>query len=244
MKFVRFFSVENIFVFLYSLHEFLCSVMVKNRVVFSRILLAASFFPLAGVWFPQYSKTFGSFALDVLIAILFISPFAEILRWKILLLLLGFRRQFGILFACLVISHIAGAMSYLGIENSFRFAASLSYPSALAWAIGFFSFFITFLLFITSNAFSLQILRAYWKRLHRLVYPLFFLVLLHKILLSETSDNGALSMIEGNIDSISILLLYIVLKFFAWEKPKFLKEILKETEKKFHYHRNRKHYAQ
>jgi len=211
--------IKTAFFLVYKAHELLCAFLIKNISIVSRIFITIAFIPLFGIGFPEYSKAFGSMALDVLIGTLFLSPLTKILHWKILYILMGFRKHLGIFFSCLAIAHVMGSVSYLGIMRSLYFILSFSGYTALAWAFGFIAFFITILLFVTSNKCSVHLLRTYWKRLHRLAYLLIILILIHKALLSGLSSNSSfILIIKKNVDSIAILFVYTILKYLAWKK--------------------------
>ncbi|GIW63107.1 MAG: hypothetical protein KatS3mg090_0933 [Patescibacteria group bacterium] len=95
-------------------------------------------------------------------------------------ILMLFRRQIGILVFFTVLIH------YMFLRG-FR-VLSFGLPSILPTfeIVGFIAFQLMFLLFITSNDWSVSKLKKWWIYLHRTTYVIVFLIFLH-ILLAEFS---------------------------------------------------------
>jgi len=86
-----------------------------------------------------------------------------------------FRRQLGITVFLLAFTHyhfVRGLPRYLGI-------IPFKPPFPLFETLGMAALFILFLMFLTSNNFSVKKLGKWWKRLHRFVYVVIWLLVLH-----------------------------------------------------------------
>lgn len=96
---------------------------------------------------------------------------------KITRIITIYRRQLGILTFLVVFTHyhLVNLPKFAGLEPF-----TLSFP--LFQSIGFFALFLLSFLFLTSNNFSVRRLGKWWKRLHRLIYIVLLLVLLHTAL--------------------------------------------------------------
>jgi DMSO/TMAO reductase YedYZ heme-binding membrane subunit len=88
-----------------------------------------------------------------------------------------FRRNLGILMYLIVLTHyhLVNLPKIAGIEPF-----TLSFP--LFQSVGFFALVLLSFLFITSNNFSVKKLGKWWKRIHRLIYVILLLVLIHTAL--------------------------------------------------------------
>ena len=85
-----------------------------------------------------------------------------------------FRRQLGILVFVLAFSHyqlVRGISIYTGQVPLF--------PRPIFEVIGTSALFLMFFMFLTSNNFSVRKLGKNWKRLHRIVYIILWLLVLH-----------------------------------------------------------------
>jgi sulfoxide reductase heme-binding subunit YedZ len=71
--------------------------------------------------------------------------------------------------------HLVNLPKIAGIEPF-----TLSFP--LFQSVGFFALVLLSFLFITSNNFSVKKLGKWWKRIHRLIYVILLLVLIHTAL--------------------------------------------------------------
>lgn len=96
-------------------------------------------------------------------------------------IIMPFRRQVGILMYLTAVSH-ALLSNYLG-----RYLAGTltQFPPTFV-TFGFFALILTTPLFLTSNNFSVRLLKRNWGRLHKLVYMVLLLVLIHISLQGET----------------------------------------------------------
>lgn len=148
----------------------------------------------------------GKTALIFLILSLSCSPISSILGWKSV----GKRKKalgvYGFLFAAL---HL---LVFLGLDYRFHFKSILSVVgnSVYLW-IGLAAFVMLVPLAVTSFKKLKQIMKTNWKRLHRLVYLISPLVVLHFILVLK----GNLLTLQGNLKepmiygSVVVLLLLL-----------------------------------
>ena len=87
-----------------------------------------------------------------------------------------FRRHFGILVFILAFSHSLYVyfLPQLAVNKNI-----LIFPGFLFLQFGFFALILLFPLFLTSNNFSQNILKKWWKKLHRIIYLILWLVFGH-----------------------------------------------------------------
>lgn len=147
---------------------------------------------------------FGSLAEQLLILILFVKPLAVILQSSWLMKVVGFRRELGILCFWFFLFHAAGFIYLYGLTSFEDFLEPYLFWGAVA-AFGM------ILLGITSNNFSLKLLKKNWKRLQCIAYPVLFFTLLH----SGMSEG------EGAMKAIVIGGIFLVLKFLQWKGIRF-----------------------
>jgi len=201
--------------FLFTAHDFASDLLARHLLVFKRVILLVAHLSLLGFFFPEMRKDFGEVALGVLLFLLFLSPVSRMLHMKLLLQLVGLRREIGIFMAYLVTVHSLG---YLLDPDWFALLITPYWPGNLLaidtrYLFGFGAYFLTLPLLLTSNSLSLQLLGSKnWKRLHALVYPLLLLALFHKFL-----RPGA-ARIEDIVFPIFVFLLYIMTKALARKK--------------------------
>jgi len=173
-------------------------------------LLTVAYLSLLGFFFPQMAKTYGSFAQDILFVIVFVSPLSKLFRMRLLYQLMGLRRELGILFAFTAMVH---GLSYIIDPDWYAFfiAPFTSQPLAMLprYVFGILALMFTIPLLITSNTISVKLLRSNWKKVHWLVYPLFFFMLFHSFLPEE---RNFVSEVFGWMQSILVFGVYIFLK--------------------------------
>lgn len=183
------------------------AILMKNRKTIRLILVIVGTLSLAVLFAPAFQKKLGSLAWLFLLAILFISPIAKISKSKALNSLMIFRREAGILMGAIAIEH---AILYF-IKNRVNLSIILNFDFWIKdgklsnLGFGLVALIIVIPLLVTSNNFSMKILKTRWKTLHRLVYPLLVLIVLHKTLLSHEYFEGFL-----------ILFTYGLLKLLSW----------------------------
>lgn len=149
------------------------------------------------------TEDLGEWSWNLLLLILFISPISKILPdFGILRTLSSLRRELGV------------GMFYFGLAHGISalpgyFPAPWSQIPIFIW-FGGFALLLTSLLYFTSNAWSMKWLKSYWKKLHRLIYLAFVLVLAHLYFLDPES--------ETLISGILWLGFLIGLKILVWKK--------------------------
>jgi methionine sulfoxide reductase heme-binding subunit len=156
----------------------LVSSIQKNRILISRAILALSFVIIGFIWFPEFQKSLGEFAYTLLLIILIAGPLSRVSGIKLLSTPLLFRRELGICMGMLALLHY---LTFL-IAN-WQFLQE-NPPEPALWIIsGFWAMIFTALLLITSNNWAVKKMGKWWKRLHRLVYVILLLVVLHIVAL-------------------------------------------------------------
>lgn len=204
----------------FRLHETLFKwVSGHSRILKIGILMVAHA-SLLGFLFPEARNDFGEMALNLLIVILFLSPVAAITRMPLLRIAMGFRRELGILMGYLAMVHGLGHL----VDPSFFDLSIAPYLPGDILSIDPFLLFgaaglvLTFPLLLTSNALALRALGGVrWKRLHRIVYPMFVFAVLHRSVGPEGVYDDAVKAAQG------VLLLggYSLLKFLVWKPESF-----------------------
>ena len=146
----------------------------------------------------------GEFALNLLMLTLFFKPIVIIFRLKWLQRQLPLRRQLGIACFWLFFFHACGQI-YI---NAFAVSDFGGFSNYLFWGLA--GGIGMSLLALTSNNFSVKLLKKNWKRLHYLAYFILFAGLLHA------------ATIEGEyIQLIVVFALFVVLKILEWTKIRF-----------------------
>lgn len=197
---------------LFVIHDFLSDFLTRHFFFVKRVVLVVAHLSLLGFFFPAMRQDFGSVAIGVLLFLLFLSPVSRIFRMKLLLQLMGLRREMGIFMAYLASVH---GLGYLLDPDWFAFLITPYWPGDLfamdtRYLFGFGAYFLTLPLLLTSNNLSMRLLGGKnWKRLHTLVYPLLFLALFHKFLRPNAVR------IEDIFFSFFIFSLYVAVKALA-----------------------------
>jgi DMSO/TMAO reductase YedYZ heme-binding membrane subunit len=189
---------------LFSLHDFLADLVTKYFLVLKKGLLVFAHLMLLGFLFPEVRREYGVAAGNLLIFILFLSPLARITKMRLVNLLLGMRREIGILMAYLALVHGLGFMFDQQITAAFA-----TMPPPVAWPLGVLALFLTLPLLLTSNNFAQKKLGGKnWKRLHRVVYAVFALAILHRYFWQ--GDTFAL------LQAAFLASVYVGIKVYAW----------------------------
>lgn len=161
------------------------------------LLLSGSIF-LNNKW--VFSK-YGNLAFILLAANLYLRPIAVIINNRYLNILTTYRRELGVGSFWFYLFHAAGffllyKIPLLNFINTRTYSFWALLASICMW-----------LLWITSNDKSINLLKRNWKRLHRLAYPLFYFSLIH------------VSLAQKEPEKIIILgVPYIILKIFEYRK--------------------------
>ncbi len=203
-------------------HDSVAGILSRYYSLVKHLLLAGAYLVLSVFFlpiFPVLQKNFGEAAGNLLIVILFLSPLATLFRMRLLLLLMGLRRELGILMGCLALVHGVG---YLVSPSFFREAGrSFLEVGAFSWERGVVAGMIGLLLLLplllTSNNFSVRFLGGKsWKRLHRLVYPAFFFIVFHRFFMGEPQQS-----VIPFLLAVLLIGAYSALKFLAWRPGAF-----------------------
>lgn len=190
-------------------HDFLSGLLAKYFVGIKKMILVVAYVSLLGIFFPEFGQDYGNASITVLFVIIFLSPISKILRMRVLLQMMGLRRELGISMGFLAIVH---GMTYLvpawGTDSSFF---------AVYFWLGIVALFLTLPLLLTSNTFSVRLFGGKkWKMVHYLVYPLFVAAVLHESL--RFGGAWSLSNTRALLDlaqATSIICFYGLLKVLA-----------------------------
>lgn len=156
----------------------------------------------------QMFGAFGSMALNIIMALLFLKPISQLVPHPKIRSLLQYRRQFGVASFWFFFFHASGLWYVYGLKDINFFLnpkTNLLYGAIAAIGMS--------ILFITSNNYAAIKLKQNWRRIQQFAaYPTFFLILYHSALVEREL---------GGFYAISTI--YIVLKILAWKKIKFFK---------------------
>jgi len=176
-------TIDPLLVLCFRLHDMVSGLLARNMRETKIGLLSIAHLSFFGLLFPEFRKDFGNLAAVVLIGILFLSPLSKIFRMRLMVQLMGLRREFGILMGYLATVHVAGyfidpiwfdrfVAPYLSAE---LFSMNPTYLFGIA------AYILTLPLLFTSNTIALRALGGRrWKGLHRLAYPLLVFTMLHR----------------------------------------------------------------
>lgn len=144
--------------------------------------LLLSFLSLGLIFSSETVKFTGEQSLNVLWFLLFLPFFARVLNLNLAKTLIPLRKEVGILMGTLAFVHGAAYIIpdyiYLLEANFWWQDGFLSYL-----AFGFFALILTIPLTLTSNRWAMQKLGKRWKTIHRLVYIIIILTIVHVVLL-------------------------------------------------------------
>ena len=187
-----------------ELDKKLFKMLIKNRrILYFLVFLLYPLVLLTIFYFSnekyEFLKELGSLTFNILMIILISKPLVEIFQLNFLRKYLTFRRELGIIvfYNALFHSFILLIMSNYNFNIMFNLIKSNK-----SFAFGLIALLILFLLFITSNDFSMKKLKRFWKILHRLVYLIPLLIFLHIFFLVK----------EEAYELLPIIILFYVLK--------------------------------
>lgn len=210
-------SLDPFVVFCFQVHDSVSNFIAENFLLIKRVILIVAYLSLFFILFPEMRRGFGSLAEGMLLGILFLSPLSKIFRMRLFAQLMGLRREFGILMGCLALVH---GVAYFIDPTSFsiNIAPYLNvqfFSMQPLFYFGIFALLLTLPLFFTSNNLSIHFLGGRkWKMLHRTVYVLLVIMLLHILFLkSMRRGYDVLELIQPAI----IILGYVLLKALAWK---------------------------
>jgi len=204
-------TMDVLFRISFRMHDIACDLIAKHFFLLKKAILSVAFLSLIGAFFPSVFRQYGELAGNLLIVILFLSPLSKILRTRILLQMMGFRRELGILMGYLALVHGLGFLIQLG-GISILVPPPDSAPAGFFPLLGFIGLLLIIPLLLTSNTISVKFFGLFWKKIHYLVYPAFFFIVMHRML-SGVSGGSAMRITEA----IALLFGYGMLKLFAWK---------------------------
>ncbi len=137
----------------------------------------------------DWNNLFANLSWWTLVAVMFTRPLVDIFKLKIFYKLLYYRKIFAVSSSVFAILHV---YNYLGLFQNFLDIKSWRFDDFILW--GWLAFFVMLPLLITSNSFSMRLLKKNWKRLQRLSYFMFVAVALHIHFISK--EIGPLVMIS------------------------------------------------
>ncbi len=176
------------------LSTYLVNPIVNGRIphlpLIKQILIFLSIIPMAGIFiFPESFRSLGEISWQILLFILFIRPLSEIFTdLKIFRGLMPLRKELGILCGSFAVAHSIGYFLNGNITLPSGFLDSEIWNISDYYFWGMIGFIIALILTLTSNIFSIKILKRYWKKLHRLTYIFFFVIIIHIVLIRAFNE--------------------------------------------------------
>lgn len=150
----------------------------------------------------DYGKQFGTIALLLFVTTLIpsiVQRFGLSKQFSLIIkLILPVRRQIGILMFVSAFTHYVA----MKVIPTLQFKLSPSLP--LYQAFGLLALILSFAMFITSNNWATQKLKANWKRLHRVTYIVGWLIFGH-VLLGGLNSEGEISLQAILIGTVMIV---------------------------------------
>lgn len=205
---------DILLVYAFRLHDWASITLAQHFVLMKKVLLVVAHLSLFGFLFPELRRNFGSAAEIILLGILFLSPLSRILGMRLFLQLAGLRREFGIMMGYLALVH---GLGYLIDPDWSSSLIALFQEVGIAkesapYFFGLLAFWLTLPLLLTSNSWAQRTLGGIrWKRLHRLVYVILPLVLLHHFSIGHGFSTW------GVMQAVFFTALYGMLKVLAWK---------------------------
>ncbi len=194
------------------------NLFTKYRPVLQKIILIIAIVPLMKIFFtPENYKEMGELSWKLLLILLAIRPLGDIFPdFKILKKLLPLRKEVGILCGTLAIAHSIGFFFQAGISLPAGFLLSeiWDYKNTYFW--GMIGFIIAIVLTLTSNIFSIKLLKTYWKKLHKLTYVFLLTVALH-IIFIKAGKIGTFYSFEVWEPAVPVLILCVLWGLSAYK---------------------------
>ena len=189
------------------------AVVIRHRKTIRLIVAVGIVLSIVLLAYPVGRRFYGQLAWLLFLVILFLSPVAQISRSKTLGALMLFRREAGILMGILAIEHGWLFFARQGIALSFilekEFWMTKNGLTSVGWGMA--ALVLTMPLLITSNNFSMRILKGNWKKLHRLAYVVLILIALHIVFVKRDFSQA-----------LVIIFVYATIKTLAvsgWKLP-------------------------
>ena len=166
---------------LFRLHDWLCEMLIRQSKRIKWTLLGVAYLSLLGLLFPTLNRGLAQLALAMLLFLLFLSPASRLFRTRALILLMGYRRELGILMGYWATVHALNYVIHPDWTAALMAMPGTGFGSTNAKIMtGVAAYALTLPLLVTSNAWSQRLLKRNWKRLHWLAYPLLFMALFHQ----------------------------------------------------------------
>lgn len=211
--------------FLANLQDNLFKASIRNKkyvigffvTLYSLIILStlAGAYPIftkqeSGLFFYSLAVWYGRAALFMLSLTVLPGIFGRF-RIKIPLsyVITRYRRQFGILVFLLAFAHYSVVNLFPQLSGMYPF---ILFPQYTFMQSGFVALCLLLLLFLTSNQWSVLNLKKWWKRLHRVIYVILWLVFLHVFLQNKTSFWTVWIGIIAVLEVLSLIYYYLIKK--------------------------------
>ncbi len=125
---------------------------------------------------PSY---FGLFSLILLLFVTALPRLAKLFRLNILRYLCTKRKELGIYSFIYITLHVFFVFEVIFAWNLGAFSAAFFGPNFIYYLSAILAYLIVLIMAITSNRFSIQKLKFWWKKTHNLVYLAIFLIIIH-----------------------------------------------------------------
>ena len=147
------------------------------------IVLTASLFAVSFESMKAWGVLLGKGSLILFVAIMFIKPFSRFFpRVGIFMRIVAWRKELGIAVFYLAFFHTLAMFMSTGLLATMdEWFGDITDPAFM----GSLSLLIMFVLYLTSNSFSIQKMRQNWKKLHYFAYPALLFALMHKFGVEE-----------------------------------------------------------
>ncbi len=208
--------IDSIFFLLFRTNDSVAGFLAKRLSRIKMSLLLIAHLSLLGFFFPEMRREFGELSANLLIIILFIGPLAKIFRIRLLALLLGLRRELGILMGYLATVH---GLGYVLDPQWFSFVIASHWSDDVfginrAILFGMLAYVLMLPLLLTSNTLMTRLLGGVrWKRLHRLVYALFFAAIAHRFLIKGARGDVPEAFFQAGV----LVFAYLSVQLLAWK---------------------------
>ena len=181
-------------------------------------ILVLAFASLGLVIDPNFVniKETGEWALELLWILLFIPILAKVFNQSLAKKFIPWRKEIGILMGMIALTHGLQYFAFGGIiqsiSNEMFWIKNLNMPFFVS---GLIALVISTVLLVTSNLYSQKKLKKYWKHLHRFVYPLLVIVLVHVIFIKALKSG------QADWAELAPIVPYFIFKVLEWKNISF-----------------------
>lgn len=197
---------KKIYTFLAAIDSYIAAITPFTTII-QKTLLIISFSLVALPFTPVFEKVFGdvgNIALYALLVSVLAGPLYTLVKSNTTKLLLDIRPQMGVLMGMAAVVHgVPGLIGSIQYNN---------FPLPIVF--GVFALFLTIPLLITSNKLSMRVLGAIWFKIHKAVYAVVILGVLH-----GSFVKGGMRT-ENIIQAVTLFGLYFGIKYAAIRKQK------------------------